>query len=157
MSELTTKHIQNNDWLYFFPKEKGALIFAGIFFFLLGLVLVTFQAYIELAVLFCVFMVPIFLLGILPAYKRAKFLSEGNYYRVLDGVLENQVGGMTERFSYKGKNVKYIQRRDSIIDIVIGENVEDFFKFFGSTERTKITICGVTNGDEILKYLRLHG
>ncbi len=156
IEEITTKHIQNSGRLYFFPKEKVALVIASIFILILSSVLFTFQAFIELNILLCVFLIPTILFGVLPAYQRAEFLARGNYYRVMDGVLESRDGGSQVRFSYKGKTVKCIQRRGSVVDIIIGENVQDFFKFFGSSEKSKIAICGVTNGDEVLEYLNLH-
>jgi len=156
MDKLATKHIRCNKLLYFFPREKIVLTVVCIFVCLLSLILLSFKAFSELIILLFVLLVPVFFLGVLPAYKRARFLSRGDSYRIFDGFLESQSLVLNERFSFKGKNVKCIQRRNGIVDIVIGEGFQDFLKFFGSSEKSKITICGVLNGDEVLEYLRSH-
>ena len=153
MSGLVTKHIHTKQLFYFLPKEKSRLIFLSIYTLIMALTPISFKAYFFLTILFFFYVIFVIFLSLLPAYKQAKFLSEGNYYKIFDDVLESQSGKSKKPFSFKGKCIKYVQNRDGVMDIVIGGSMQDFIKFFGSREKIKITICGVINGDEVMEYL----
>ena len=153
---IATEHDKSCGKFYFLPQDKISIVISGVFISFLATVLIAFGAFIELLVLLSVFFMAIFFLGLLPAYKRAKLISEGCHYYVSDGFIESDFTQKKERFSYKGKQVKYIKRRKGVADIVIGNSVADFFKYFGSIGQPKLWICGVTNGQEVIEYIYNH-
>lgn len=153
MEEVKTKHVRNFGVVYFLKSEKRAVA-AWIFLLLLFAVpIVLIQDYVMLLVFFLFALMAVSYFAV-PAYKRAQFLSEGNNYRISGKGIEWQDRKGGGSYDYKGKSIKCHQRDNGVVDIVIGGGIQDFAKYLGTKGCSPLILCGVVNGEEVLRVLK---
>ena len=154
MTILRSEHVYTNHKFYMMRHEPIVLPIVATYLFALGSPLLYLGAYWAWTFLVFASGLPYFLIGILPGIKRAEFLRAGGFFTFFDDYFERELNGKKERYQYGPRTVKSYQRNESTIDIVIGGQVSDFLGYFGSGEQQKIEICGVSNGEQILAFLR---
>ncbi|WNO11020.1 hypothetical protein [Teredinibacter sp. KSP-S5-2] len=150
---VLTEHITKSGSLYFLPKEKVFLVVILVIASVLALPLILFRAYIELLVLVCVFLIPVVSFGFIPAHNRAKSLLSEESFLIKDGMILKK-SNPNFKFSYRNKHLTPLHRKNGVMDLIIGDGMFDFMKFFGSGEKLNITICGLRNGEEVLEYMK---
>ena len=92
----------------------------------------------------------------IPTHKRAKFLSNGNCYKIYGSILKDQKEE-EEALSYRGKFTKPIKRGKGVMDIYIkSKYFGDRFWPINVMEKNELFLCGLTNGDEVVEYLNAH-
>lgn len=164
-NSLKTKHTKSGMFHFFRMELLGTLIIISFAF--LGFILPEilsdsfhFSIIIE-PIIFCI----LCLYGIFFAFLRAKFLRNNGYCVITPDVIQSVCNGKTKTYEYKGRSLGKRIRKNGSMDIYIGRNPIDLFKFGFGREYFKTLIVGlglgpplynVVNGDEAWEYIKQH-
>lgn len=100
------------------------------------------------------------------AFLRARFVRKGGYCVITPEVIQSVCSGKTKTYEYKGRSLSARKRKNGSMDIYIGRNPIDLFKFGFGKNYFKTVLAGlglgaplynVVNGDEALEYIKRHG
>jgi len=162
---LKTQHVKSGMFHFFRMEILGTIIICSfiIFGFIVPhLLRENFQISI---IIFPIVLCLLCLYGIFFAFLRAKFLRNNGYCVITPDVIQSVCNGKTKTYEYKGRSLGKRMRKNGSMDIYIGRNPIDLFKFGFGRKYFKTLIVGlglgaplynVVNGDEAWEYIKQH-
>ena len=164
-NHIQTKHTQAGIFHFLRMEILGTLIMVTFTF--LGFILpeILSDDFHFSIIIFPIFFCLLCLHGVFFAFLRARFLRNGGYCIITPDEIQSVCNGKTKTYEYKGRSLGKRKRKNGTMDIYIGRNPIDLFKFGFGRKYFKTLIVGlglgpplynVVNADEALEYIKRH-